>query len=977
MADELDKYFSAAYHVQDSQDWGNTAKGVFVDPYAGPATTMKRKKSVGAHSKCRKVSVTSSRTGANAGTDLMTRPKSFCAFGCTVREVEKVVVKKKKRKKKRRNTEELTKKLMAKWKENGVEDEGLIELFKRVDDIFTEDLEPERVRTNTSTKPSNVGSSRHDFVNDPSSSGTMELNSGAGSGSVKCNPDPALTSSAHDVLKWITLRENYISQLKVLFESLGDNDIDDTVDSKSGQLRMLLVALRKISIRIVSAFETVCLRYNRRSSSSKQEHKVATESVVQMTDYIATMAFSLNWMSDYPNICEGYLFINPLLNPLLSSRRVDGKSALYPGAMVSNGTIGDGESRVPLELTLDAAELKQCDHLGFIMYTLHTSAVNDGEVPDRSAVSADYVVQPPPRQAHDYNSNFSSNNNGGIRRALPLDGSSYMNPAELDNTQNSDFITTSNFSGFRKQVTFDRNVNIYKSDDMKNSSFDVRFATTDMSEMAAGPEFPGAYHGSDDVCCGGDSSRIGGTHQILYSNSTPFITDESPIKYQKPLLETPDPHGHFYQNPYSQSHPQHHHQNEYYRDSGSDDSPRRVKPSLHQQTAVLPEINDDLVVRRAGGRVFGGTGSGHGQQQRPEQGLGSPFGQHSNAHSSQHKYVTDNDVLAERVVEIYKMRVAWNYWRREFNNRMKILPLLDYRRKRNMQKCFNQLQLCLWQNHLFRDLLHRYKMRLKALVFRQGMLVHHQWCGRLKAFYNDVLKRLVGKYFNFLAIFTRDHHVNRRFVAHRRHRFISTCFRCLKTNVILNRYLLQRKLKTSSKLLFGDFFMRQVCFIKWARYREYSKQLDFVDELVENVMLKDALVRWTLQVWPPKPKVSLQQRVSELRQSVERNILLVKNRSVSTIAPLVSDARKVAAHASSALHSSVSQKVDDLVQGIRPRFRKMITNASRVVHPAGRITEEQARAEELRKRRARHASVQVINSDSESDSESNSKSDAP
>ena len=49
-------------------------------------------------------------------------------------------------------------------------------------------------------------------------------------------------------------------------------------------------------------------------------------------------------------------------------------------------------------------------------------------------------------------------------------------------------------------------------------------------------------------------------------------------------------------------------------------------------------------------------------------------------------YLNDNDIVAVNSINIYKMRFAWKYWKREFLGLKTIEPFIAYREKKIKQK---------------------------------------------------------------------------------------------------------------------------------------------------------------------------------------------------------------------------------------------------------------------------------------------------
>lgn len=151
--------------------------------------------------------------------------------------------------------------------------------------------------------------------------------------------------------------------------------------------------------------------------------------------------------------------------------------------------------------------------------------------------------------------------------------------------------------------------------------------------------------------------------------------------------------------------------------------------------------------------------------------------------------------------------------------------------------------------------------------------------------------------------------------------------------------------------------MRQVCFCKWNRFRLYSKQLDTVEELVENIHLKDALVKWSLLTWPPKPKLTMREQVNALRQSIDNKIAMVKGG---------------AGTAGNALRNSIQKHCVDKVPDIRPQITRLLeglvsnkSNNKNTVHPVlnSPMSEREARRRQRIANAAKYSKQKTIKVD--------------
>ena len=163
------------------------------------------------------------------------------------------------------------------------------------------------------------------------------------------------------------------------------------------------------------------------------------------------------------------------------------------------------------------------------------------------------------------------------------------------------------------------------------------------------------------------------------------------------------------------------------------------------------------------------------------------------------------------------------------------------------------------------------------------------------------------------------------------------------------------KLRNSSSLTFADYFYRQVCFFKWRRFKQFAKRLDLVDELVENVLLKGAIVKWVLMTWAPKRKYTMKERVVQMRESVEKSLLQLCNKTVETIKPIAVVMRSEIESTNNHIRRSVIANYELVLSEMRPIIMRMITHTPAISPEELLIKQEQLRKEKLRKLRVHNA----------------------
>ena len=123
-------------------------------------------------------------------------------------------------------------------------------------------------------------------------------------------------SDVRNFPEWTNLRDNYIQQLQNLnyHQDLVQNT-DMISDISIPNFIGLLLAIRKISFRIVDAYRQVIL-YNEKHENFKE-----------MNDYIIKMATDVNCINRQPFV--DWMGISPIYNTFFAERKIDGTSALF------------------------------------------------------------------------------------------------------------------------------------------------------------------------------------------------------------------------------------------------------------------------------------------------------------------------------------------------------------------------------------------------------------------------------------------------------------------------------------------------------------------------------------------------------------------------------------------------------------------------------------------------------------------------
>ena len=124
---------------------------------------------------------------------------------------------------------------------------------------------------------------------------------------------------AVDFPHWVTLRDSYMLQLSDLANVVSKRNIDAAETGHRQQFLLLLLALRKVSIRIVSEYK---FQAEMTIQTSEVEHKMAAKKIKA---YLESMPTCLDFLACEP--FESWIGVIPRLNPLLNVRCLDGTAA--------------------------------------------------------------------------------------------------------------------------------------------------------------------------------------------------------------------------------------------------------------------------------------------------------------------------------------------------------------------------------------------------------------------------------------------------------------------------------------------------------------------------------------------------------------------------------------------------------------------------------------------------------------------------
>ena len=206
---------------------------------------------------------------------------------------------------------------------------------------------------------------------------------------------------------------------------------------------------------------------------------------------------------------------------------------------------------------------------------------------------------------------------------------------------------------------------------------------------------------------------------------------------------------------------------------------------------------------------------------------------------------------------------AWKMWRKAYLIRVRI-PVMDHARIRAiLRNSFQALNKNVWQCIKYRGLQQHYNQRIMVITF-DAWKEYLKWCRRFRKIHKKSINRVKGLFLRAMKRFTDDVYDVRRFRFNNAMRNKRICFKGFKSNVILCKYELKKRLELMSSASFVERHTCQRCFYRWVQRSRFVHKFDELEELVENGFLKAALIRWFLATRPVEsnePKLSFAERM--------------------------------------------------------------------------------------------------------------------
>ena len=261
----------------------------------------------------------------------------------------------------------------------------------------------------------------------------------------------------------------------------------------------------------------------------------------------------------------------------------------------------------------------------------------------------------------------------------------------------------------------------------------------------------------------------------------------------------------------------------------------------------------------------------------------------------------DNALEKSRDLKVFTMglkpiQTYWIYWKRAYANNLRIDDAINTRNDRNRRICFDRLVHNVWQSIKFRSLQENYSRRIIVVTFN-AWTEYKNWCKKFQNLYGRSVMHIKRLFMNAMKRFAKDVIEVRTFRKKNRLRTFALAFDGLKRNTTLSKFELTKRLEHKTTATFKDRYMFQRIFSRWKKRNKLIVELDFLEDFVEKIDLKNALVRWVLLTYGPRSTrrarsiAKAMNYVSQMRESFEKTAsssFRYISDSVSSISPLMS-----------------------------------------------------------------------------------------
>ncbi len=221
------------------------------------------------------------------------------------------------------------------------------------------------------------------------------------------------------------------------------------------------------------------------------------------------------------------------------------------------------------------------------------------------------------------------------------------------------------------------------------------------------------------------------------------------------------------------------------------------------------------------------------------------------------------------------IKTYWMLWKKSYQNNLKVSEALYSRACRNTRKCFDRLVQNVWQSVKFRSLQQNYHKRIVLITFG-AWKEYRLWCARFQNIFRRSVRHILRYRLDLMIKFTKECNGVRSFYRKNKARIYAQVFKALVNNTKLSKFLLKKRLERKSTISFYDRFLCQCSFSRWTQRGQVIAKLDKLEEFVESIELKQALVKWVLFAYGPRSQrrarsiSKAKQFILDLRDSFEK-----------------------------------------------------------------------------------------------------------
>jgi hypothetical protein len=166
------------------------------------------------------------------------------------------------------------------------------------------------------------------------------------------------SSCSVEFLKWSKLRYNYLAKLKDVVKSMTEAMQGGSAAQSENRvlsLTLLLAGIRKISVKILTLYETSLQSYATSHAADFQSL------LLKMEDYVVNLVSSLEWVPE--NILRDNIGISAYRNPLLHYYNIDKEPSIFSKSFDQMyPTFNISTELIPQVLQMSHEELQNCEY---------------------------------------------------------------------------------------------------------------------------------------------------------------------------------------------------------------------------------------------------------------------------------------------------------------------------------------------------------------------------------------------------------------------------------------------------------------------------------------------------------------------------------------------------------------------------------------------------------------------------------------